>query len=470
MISQLFTSNRALRALVLTAALIAASWTGPAPAQTTTAPNGKFATPFTIGAAGTGGQAVSILPGMTAVLTNKGATATAGEPSAPGGIGRTIWLQWTPTVTGDARITVASSTLDPNRFRPALSIFTGNSTATLVAVTQDIAPAGRYNASVLFTATAGTTYRVQVDGIFNTQPPYLNEGPFTIAAGIGLAAPKPSEGFQPQSGWWYNANVPGIAFPMEFRNVSPLLTGPAFMGTPLLYDPGPPFGARWYLMQGQTRADDGAFGYGSLATPDGPLTFLDFANGRAFDQPHVAPILVGNAATNLRLVFDTALTGTMSYSALGVNPSFAIRRYPIQGATVPVTSTTTTGGGSTTPAVVPETGWWWTKGESGRAVFVEVQNDAMMIGILSYSDDQGSVGRATWAVTSNKVTSPASYTGRLLAFAAGPSLATAGAANPPIPAVSRDLGQIDVTFTSTTAGKIVYGRSNKAFTIERFKF
>ncbi len=459
----------ALSTLALLCALVlAASMTG-ASAQTTTGPTGKFASPFVIGAAGTGGQAVSILPGMTAALTNKGAAITTGEPVPAGSAARTVWLQWSPTVSGDARITVSSSALDPNRFRPALSVYTGTTLTTLVSVAQDIAPAGRYNASVTFTAVASTTYRIQVDGIFNIQPPYLNEGPFTIAAGLGLAAPKASEGFQPQSGWWFNANVPGIAFPMEFRNISPLLTGPAFLGTPLLYDAGQPFVARWYLMQGQTRADDGSYGYGSLPTPDGPLTFVDFVNGRAFDQTYAPPTFVGAVATNLRLLFDTAMTGTMSYTAAGASVSFPIRRYPITGATVPVASTTTTTT-TTTPAITPETGWWWTKGESGRAIFIELQNDAMMIGILSYSDDQGAVGKATWAIASNKVASPAAFTGRLLAFAAGPTLATAGSANAPIPAVSRDLGQVDVSFTSATAGKIVYGRSNKSFTIERFRF
>lgn len=459
----------AIRAVVLFVALAAIVLVAPASAQTTTGPTGKFVSPFTIGAAGTGGQAVSILPGMTAALTNKGAAITTGEPVPAGSAGRTIWLQWTPTVAGDARITVSSSALDPNRFRPALSVYTGNSTTTLVSVAQDIAPAGRYNASVTFTATASTTYRIQVDGIFSIQPPYLNEGPFTIAAGLGLGAPKASEGFQPQSGWWFNANVPGIAFPMEFRNISPLLTGPAFLGTPLLYDPVQPFIARWYLTQGQLRADDGSYGYGSLQTPDGPLTFMDFASGGAFDQTYAPPAVVGVVATNLRLLFDTAVTGTMGYTAGGANTSFPIRRYPITGATVPVASTSTTIT-TTTPAITPETGWWWTKGESGRAVFIELQNDAMMIGILSYSDQPGAVGKATWAIASNKVTSPAVFTGRLLAFAAGPTLATAGSAAPPIPAVSRDLGQIDVSFTSATAGKIVYGRSNKSFTIERFRF
>lgn len=177
----------------------------------------------------------------------------------------------------------------------------------------------------------------------------------------------------------------------------------------------------------------------------------------------------GPVASNLRLVFDAALSGTMSYTAAGTNVSFAVRRYPIQGATVPVTSSTTTTT-TTTPAISPETGWWWTKGEGGRAVFVELQNDAMMIGILSYSDDPAATGKATWAIASNKVTSPATFTGRLLAFAAGPALASTGSANAPIPAVSRDLGQIDVSFTSATAGKIVYGRSNRSVTIERFRF
>lgn len=457
------------RALLIAFALTLAFWQTTATAQTTTGPTGKFASPFTIFPAGTGGQAVSVLPGMSATLTNKGTAVTTGEPVPAGSAGRTVWLQWTPTVSGDARITVSSSSLDPNRFRPALTIYTGTALTSLSTLVQDIAPAGRYNASVTFAAAAGTTYRVQVDGIFNNQPPYLNEGPFTIAAGVGLAAPRTSDAFQPQSGWWYNTNVPGVAFPMEFRNNSPLLTGPAFLGTPMLYEPVQPFLARWYLMQGQLRTEDGTTGYSSLPTPDGPLTLLDFANGTAFDQVYLPPSPTGAVATNLRLVFDTALTGTMSYNAGGTNASFAIRRYPIQGATVPVASTTTSGT-TTTPAITPETGWWWTKNEGGRAVFVELQNDAMMIGILSYSDEPGAVGKATWAIASNKVTSPASFTGRLLGFAAGPTLTSAGSTNAPIPAVSRDLGQIDVSFTSATAGKITYGRSNKSVTIERFRF
>lgn len=102
-------SRAGLAALVLLGALVQLAWISAAAAQATTGPTGKFASPFTIFAAGTAGQAVSILPGMTATLTNKGTAVTAGESVPAGSAGRIVWLQWTPTTSGDARIIVSSS-------------------------------------------------------------------------------------------------------------------------------------------------------------------------------------------------------------------------------------------------------------------------------------------------------------------------------------------------------------------------
>jgi hypothetical protein len=97
----------------------------------------------------------------TLTSTNTGATKEGGEPnhaSNPGG--KSVWYRWTPGVTGTTVIDTVGSSFDT-----LLAIYTGTDVAslTLLAANNDLS-ASVVQSRVLFSATAGTTYRIAVDG------------------------------------------------------------------------------------------------------------------------------------------------------------------------------------------------------------------------------------------------------------------------------------------------------------------
>jgi hypothetical protein len=90
------------------------------------------------------------------------ATTEAGEPlkaGSPGG--RSVWYSWTAPAT-------AQTTIDTYGFwwDTILAVFTGDDLATLtpVASNDDSFPGANTSSRVSFVATAGTTYRIVVDG------------------------------------------------------------------------------------------------------------------------------------------------------------------------------------------------------------------------------------------------------------------------------------------------------------------
>lgn len=96
--------------------------------------------------------------------TNLGANKESGEPShSPDGDpgGHSVWYQWQAPSSGSTTMTTAGSNYDT-----VLAVYTGNGVTTLTAIAKndDAAPPGLLTSSVTFTATAGTTYQIAVDG------------------------------------------------------------------------------------------------------------------------------------------------------------------------------------------------------------------------------------------------------------------------------------------------------------------
>lgn len=105
--------------------------------------------------------------------SNIGATRQSGEPNhSPddGGGNRSIWYSWTAATTGPATITTAGS-----RFDTVMAVYTGSSVGSLTAVTQTNGSVGKADdnsatdktGTVIFNATAGTVYKIAVDGYDN---------------------------------------------------------------------------------------------------------------------------------------------------------------------------------------------------------------------------------------------------------------------------------------------------------------
>ena len=80
-----------------------------------------------------------------------------------------VWYSWTPSASGPATV----STSNPD-FDSTLRIYTGSALAGLTPVAGNDDAAGSLQSSASFTATAGTTYRIAVDGYA------FAFGPFTL--------------------------------------------------------------------------------------------------------------------------------------------------------------------------------------------------------------------------------------------------------------------------------------------------
>ncbi|MFL6337462.1 MAG: NF038122 family metalloprotease [Pyrinomonadaceae bacterium] len=97
--------------------------------------------------------------------TNVNARKETGEPDAIPGVtvgGRTVWYAWTAPATGTATFDTIGSGFDTT-----LSVFNGAAVGALLRVTDndDIdTQAGNTASRVQFNATAGTVYRIMVDG------------------------------------------------------------------------------------------------------------------------------------------------------------------------------------------------------------------------------------------------------------------------------------------------------------------
>ena len=102
--------------------------------------------------------------------SNVGASAQAGEPNIFGiAAGESVWYAWTAPADGSYNFTTTGSTFDS-----LLGVYIGASVDALSLVGEgyDILSFGApFTSPVSFTATAGTTYYVQVDGYpYNSLP------------------------------------------------------------------------------------------------------------------------------------------------------------------------------------------------------------------------------------------------------------------------------------------------------------
>ena len=92
--------------------------------------------------------------------SNTGATSDAGEPAHagfPGGV--SLWWEWTPSTTEAVRVTTSGSTYDT-----LLAIYTGTSPSALTLVAANDNDGANPTSRIDFTAQAGVTYEIAVDG------------------------------------------------------------------------------------------------------------------------------------------------------------------------------------------------------------------------------------------------------------------------------------------------------------------
>ena len=100
--------------------------------------------------------------GGTVAGTNLLATKESGEPIIAGDAGgKSVWYQWQAPLSASVTITTIGSNFDT-----LLGVYTGNSVGglTLVADNDDIVLGQNQQSTVTFPATAGTTYKIAIDG------------------------------------------------------------------------------------------------------------------------------------------------------------------------------------------------------------------------------------------------------------------------------------------------------------------
>ncbi len=96
----------------------------------------------------------------TATGTNVDATKETGEPDHAGEAGgKSVWYSWTPQEGGTTTIETTGSNFDT-----LLAVYSGGAVGSLSRVASNDDAGGGSQSRVSFTATAGTTYRIAVDG------------------------------------------------------------------------------------------------------------------------------------------------------------------------------------------------------------------------------------------------------------------------------------------------------------------
>jgi hypothetical protein len=138
-------------------------------AEPTPPPNDNFSAAQTI--AGCSG---------TVSGTNVAATREANEPNhEPTGQGgqHSVWYNWQAPATGSVTFTTAGSGFDT-----VLAAYTGNAVGSLTSITKndDVNPSVDTTSSITFNATAGTVYRIAVDGFNNAGTLNGEVGPITL--------------------------------------------------------------------------------------------------------------------------------------------------------------------------------------------------------------------------------------------------------------------------------------------------
>jgi calcineurin-like phosphoesterase family protein/PASTA domain-containing protein/Big-like domain-containing protein len=102
--------------------------------------------------------------GLVSFETNAGASKEAGEPAHAGVAGgRSVWYRWTAPAGGPAAFRLTDTTY-PFGFSPVLAAYTGASVSALSLVASNDDWREERQSRISFTAVAGTTYWIAVDG------------------------------------------------------------------------------------------------------------------------------------------------------------------------------------------------------------------------------------------------------------------------------------------------------------------
>ena len=205
-------------------------------------PNGTAvsAQPFTVtsGPANDQFAGAQVLDGHTAIVAgqNVAATKEAGEPDHAGDPGgRSVWYRWTAPSSGTWALDTAGSSFDTT-----LAVYTGSAVNALTPIASNDDARWDRSSRLTFAATAGTTYRITVDGfggdngnlvvkLLPTLPPQIiYETSFEATQGFSTSLPLTGQGGWLNDGSGGNGIVNGV-FP-GFGQQAYIGVTPSFVG------------------------------------------------------------------------------------------------------------------------------------------------------------------------------------------------------------------------------------------------
>ncbi len=215
----------------------------------------------------------------------------------------------------------------------------------------------------------------------------------------------------PEAGWWWNPAESGRGFFIESQD------GIFFLGGYFYEDDGH---AKW-LVAGGDNADPYHY--------TGPLYAQ--SSGQSLYGTYSTPSAPAGAGM-VTAAFSDDTHGTITWPG----GTISIVRYSF---------------GTGTPDFQPFTGWWWNPAESGSGYSVELQGDTIFIVGYMYETD----GRPVWYLSAGKMSSPSTYSGPLLQFANGQTMA--GPYQPPSASVT--VGMLGVEFIAQDEANFTFSDS-----------
>ncbi len=299
----------------------------------------------------------------------------------------------------------------------------------------------------------GHTHGVtQADGTTKTVYHYHGNEEFPYVVGCFRGTRSASERSlvqttTPANGFWYTSTASGRGFGIEVQGSS------MFFG---IYTYDATGADIWYVgncMLGAATCSGQLQGYA------GGTTFANLGGTASAPAATASP-----ASYTLTVTSASAITVTIT-PASGSPTTYALTRFPIDGATV-----------AGAPSWAPVSGWWWAPAYSGTGWFIESQGSVVQNG-TTYSrffavgyayGSTGAAGQANWyggsGLYTNTTASASMWQGTLNEFTGGPTLTGASGT-----IRATDRGPATIRFSSTTTGTVILP-NGQAIAIQRFQF
>ena len=241
-----------------------------------------------------------------------------------------------------------------------------------------------------------------------------------------IGASSGGAGLTPQSGWWWDPNLSGTGFFIEYGGQS---GSGVFMGGFFSDVSGNP---TWLVSTGAM----------SGSTYSG--TWLHASGGQPLGGTYRSPNLATSGPVSM--TFTDSAHGVLTRSD---GSTINLQRYSFSGLSAPEAGT-------------PQIGWWWGGAAlSGSGYAIEFQGSSVFIAAYVYDGN----GNPVWYLATGELASPTTYTGTWDMYTGGPQLNSPEGTYGSHKAGSA--GAVTITFSDATHGTIVMG--NVSIPITRYQ-